>query len=223
MTGSDALGLGMSLIQIVWINILLSGDNAMVIALACRSLPAVQRRLGIVLGAGAAVLLRILLTAGVSQMLEIPYLKAVGGVLLVWVAIRLLLSDDPDGEAVAGHDRLWRAIWTVMVADVVMSLDNIIAIAAAAKGSTWLIGFGLALSIPLVVAGSSLIVLLIDRYPVLVWAGAGLLGWIAGDMLMADKAVAGWAANGPTATVVAAGTAVLVLVVSWTLKRRAPS
>src|ERR687885_1550522 len=215
----SAIEFGGALVQIVWINILLSGDNAMVIALACRSLPERQRRAGVVLGAAAAVVLRILFTAGIAQMLEIPYLRAVGALLLLWIAVKLCLTEDED-PTVAAHDRLWRAVWTVVVADMVMSLDNVLAIAGAARGSVALIGFGLALSIPLIVFGATLIVTLLNRFPILVWAGAALLGWIAGEMFMGDKALEPWHIPTIATYFVAAAMAGLVVALGWALRSR---
>ncbi len=178
----------LQLLQIIWINVLLSGDNAVVIALACRSLPPRQRRVGVMLGAGVAVLLRIIFTLAVVELMEIPYLKLVGGLLLFWIAVKLLL-DETDEASVKESDTIWNAVRTVAIADMVMSLDNVIAIAAAAKGSTALIVFGLGLSVPLIIFGATLIITLLQRYPALVWAGAGLLGWVAGSLIVAD---AGW-------------------------------
>lgn len=182
-------------LQIIWINILLSGDNAVVIALACRGLPAQQRFVGIALGAGAAILLRVVFTLMTTQLMGLPWLKAVGAIALIWIAIKLLVPDEENEDTIAGHSSLFKAVQTVAVADVVMSLDNVIAIAAAAKGNTALIIFGLVVSIPLVIAGSSLLMKVIDRFPILVWAGAALLGWIAGELFVEDTAIVqsfGW-------------------------------
>jgi YjbE family integral membrane protein len=179
------------ILQIIWIDLLLSGDNAVVIALACRALPPTQRKIGIILGAGAAVGLRVAFTGVTSTLIGIPWLKLVSGLLLFWVAVKLLVQED-EGEAhanVQAQDRLWKAVWTIVVADVVMSLDNVIAITAAAKGSWGLIIFGLVLSIPLVIFGSQLILKLIERFPIIVWAGAALLGWIAGEIMIDDIAL----------------------------------
>ena len=176
------------LLQIIWINILLSGDNALVIALACRALPPRERKIGVFLGAGAAVLLRIFFTLIVVTLLQIPYLKLVGGVLLFWVAVKLL-TDETDESHVQESHTVWNAVRTVAVADMVMSLDNVLAIAAAAKDSMPLIVFGLVLSVPLIVFGATLIITLLQRFPLLVWAGAGLLGWIAGTLIVEDP---GW-------------------------------
>jgi YjbE family integral membrane protein len=178
---------GIQALKIIWINILLSGDNAIVIAMACRALPPRQRFWGIILGAGAAVLLRVFFTVILQYVLELPWLKLIGGILLLWIAIKLLTQDEADESDIHGSDNLWGAVRTVAIADVVMSLDNVLAIAAAAKGNTALIIFGLAVSIPLIVAGATLIMALLTRYPVLVWAGAALLGWIAGEIIVDDR------------------------------------
>jgi YjbE family integral membrane protein len=192
--------------QIIWINILLSGDNAVVIALACRSLPPRQRFWGIVLGAGAAVLLRVFFTIVIAQIMTAPFLKLVGGLLLLWIAVKLILPNEDHSEgSVKSGDTLLRAVWLVTVADIVMSLDNVIAIAAAAESAaaridiahaltikTVLIIFGLATSVPLIIAGSALLMTLLERFPILVWAGAALLGWVAGEIIVKDAAVVGY-------------------------------
>ncbi len=174
-----------ALAEIMWLNIILSGDNAVVIALACRGLPEDKRRIGMVLGAGVAVGLRIVFTIVVAALLATPFLKIIGGLLLLWIAVKLLSGDEDEGS-VKETDRLWHAVWTVVVADAVMSLDNVLAIAAVAQDSTVLLAVGLAISIPLIVAGAALIMALLDRLPLLVWAGAALLGWVAGEMLISD-------------------------------------
>ena len=179
------------LLEIIWINILLSGDNAVVIALACRSLPDRQRTLGVMLGSGAAVALRVIFTVLVVELLGLPFVRIAGGVLLLWIAIKLAGAEEPQKE-IAPANTLWSAIRIVAVADAVMSLDNMIAVAAAAKGSKLLILLGLALSIPLLVFGSTLALALFNRFPVLVWAGAALLGWIAGDLIGTDPDLAAW-------------------------------
>lgn len=176
-----------ALLQIVWIDLLLSGDNAIVIALACRNLPEKQRRLGIFWGVFAAIALRVVLTAFAVQLLEIPYLKTLGGLLLVWIGIKLVMPQhEEEGMNIEGKDRLIAAIKTIVIADFAMSLDNVIAVASAAKGSMFLLIFGLALSIPLVVWGSKLVLSLMNRFSWLVVAGGGLLGYLAGDMLQGD-------------------------------------
>ena len=188
--GSHALT-AVAIAKIIGINIILSGDNAVVIALACRNLPRRKRTWGILLGAGAAVVLRIIFTVIIQHLLGIPWLQMVGGLLLFWIAVKLLIADEPDDDSVASSSNLWEAVKIVAIADVVMSLDNVLAIAAAAmqapaEQQIWLIVLGLLISIPLVIAGSTLIMSLLTRYPVLVWAGAALLGWIAGELLVTD-------------------------------------
>jgi len=174
-------------LKIVWINILLSGDNAVVIALACRSLLPRQRMIGIALGAGAAVLLRVFFTVILQYVLELAWLRLIGGFLLLYIAVKLLTQNEEAGaDTIDGSDNIWGAVKTVAVADMVMSLDNVLAIAGAAKGYVWLIVFGLVISIPLIVAGATFIMALLTRFPALVWAGAALLGWIAGDLIMED-------------------------------------
>jgi YjbE family integral membrane protein len=175
--------------KIIWINVLLSGDNALVIALACRGLQPRQRLWGMILGAGVAVILRIVFTGIVVTLMELPYLKLVGGLALVVIAAKLLVPDEEDEEGVQSASHLWAAVQIVVVADIVMSLDNVIAVAAAANGSVPLLILGLAISIPLIVAGAALIMALLNRLPILVWAGAALLGWIAGDVIATDPAV----------------------------------
>ena len=180
-------------VEIVVINILLSGDNAVVIALACRNLPERQRKWGVIWGAAGAVALRIVLTFFAVALLDLPWLKIAGGLLLVWIGIKLIAEDDSGGHGeVEASQRLMGAVRTVIVADLVMSLDNVIGVAAAAKGSLFLLVFGLLISIPLVVAGSQLILKAIERYPALVIAGGGLLGYVAGEMAVSDTAVEGW-------------------------------
>ncbi|MFS8036935.1 TerC family protein [Xanthobacter sp. AM11] len=175
-----------SLLQIIWIDLLLSGDNAVVIALACRSLPQKQRKWGILLGAAAAVVLRILFALAVSYLLGIPFLKVVGGLLLLWIAIKLVTDNDGEEHSVEAADSLWKAVRTIAIADAVMSLDNVVAIAAASRGHPELFIFGLLLTIPLIIFGSQLLLTLLTRFPILIWAGAALLGWIAGEMLVGD-------------------------------------
>ena len=178
-----------ALAKIIWINVLLSGDNALLIALACRDLAPRQRLWGMILGAAAAVVLRIIFTTIVATMMELPYLKLVGGLALIVIAAKLLVPESKDGDGVKSASHLWAAVQIVVVADIVMSLDNVIAVAAAANGSIPLLILGLASSIPLIVAGAALIMVLLDRLPVLVWAGAALLGWIAGDVIATDPVV----------------------------------
>jgi YjbE family integral membrane protein len=175
--------------KITWINILLSGDNALVIALACRGLKPRHQLWGMVLGAGAAVLLRIVFTGIVASLMELPYLKLVGGLALIVIAAKLLVPENEDEDDVASASHLWQAVQIVVVADIVMSLDNVIAVAAAANGSVPLLVLGLAISVPLIVAGAALIMALLTKLPILVWAGAALLGWIAGEVIATDPGV----------------------------------
>jgi YjbE family integral membrane protein len=182
----------LSLLQVVWIDLLLSGDNAVVIAMACRSLPAHQRKLGILLGAGTAVALRIVFALVISYLLGVPYLRIIGGVLLFWIALKLIQGEDEGGHHVESSTSLWKAVRTIAIADAVMSLDNVVAIAAASRGHPELFIFGLLLSIPLIMVGATLITTLISRFPVFVWAGAALLGYIAAEMIVTDPAVLTW-------------------------------
>jgi YjbE family integral membrane protein len=176
--------------EIIVINILLSGDNAVVIALACRSLPQPQRRWGMIIGAGVASVLLILFTGAVAALTKLPYLKMAGSVALLWIAVRLLDEEEDDAEGkVEAAETLWRAVRIVVVADIIMSLDNVIAVAMAAKGSFILLCLGLSVSIPIVIAGSALIMWVLRKFPLLVWGGAMLLGWIAGDIFASDPAM----------------------------------
>ena len=193
-------------LKIIFVNIILSGDNAVVIAMACLTLPPKQRLWGMILGAGVAVLLRVVFTLVIAQAMTYPFLKLVGGALLFYVATKLV-TEDADGEegGVEGAQTLWRAVRIVAIADIVMSLDNVIAIAAtaeiaaaqvdlvhAASIKATLIIFGLATSVPLIVAGSAILMALLERYRVLVWGGGALLGWVAGDVMVTDPALNGW-------------------------------
>jgi len=175
--------------KIIWINVLLSGDNALVIALACRGLAPRQRLWGMIFGAGAAVILRIIFTGIVASLMALPYLKLVGGLALLVIAAKLLVPEQEDEDSVHAAAHLWHAVQIVVVADIVMSLDNVIAVAAAANGSMPLLILGLAISVPLIVAGAALIMALLNRLPILVWAGAALLGWIAGDVIATDPVI----------------------------------
>lgn len=177
--------------QIILINIVLSGDNAVVIALAARSLPPHQQKQAVFWGAGAAVVMRILLTIIAVELLRWPYLKIIGAILLLWIAVKLLVPEEDD-ENVQSSDNLFKAIKTILIADLVMSLDNVIGVAAAAKGNTTLLVIGLAISIPLVIFGATMLMRLMERWPVIITIGAGLLGWVSGEMLITDPAIADW-------------------------------
>jgi len=183
-----------ALLQIIGINIVLSGDNAVVIALAARSLPAKQQNAAILWGSGAAVVMRIILTIFAVALLTLPWLKLVGSLLLFWIGVKLLIPED-EGKNVNASDNLISAIKTILIADLVMSIDNVIAVAAAAQGSLTLLILGLAISIPLVIFGSTLLLHLMERWPVIITIGGGLLGFVAGEMLVTDPALKGWLAG----------------------------
>ena len=183
---SQAFWLG--LLKIIGVNVILSGDNAVVIALAARSLPRRQQKQAVFWGAGAAIVLRVLLTLFAVALLALPWLKLVGSLLLFWIGVKLLVPED-DEEEVAASEHLVTAIKTILIADLVMSLDNVIAVAAAAGGSVLLLILGLAISIPLVIFGATLLIKLMERFPVIITVGAGLIGWVAGEMLVADAAL----------------------------------
>ena len=177
------------LLKIIWINIILSGDNAVVIALAARSLPPEQQRKAILIGSGAAVVLRIALTVVAAKLLAMPYLQIIGGVLLLWIGIQLLSEEEGDDEGEPKTANLMTAVRTILIADLVMSLDNVIGVAAAAKGDELLLIIGLAISIPLVVFGSSMMIKMMERFPVIVVFGAGLIGWVGGETVVSDVAL----------------------------------
>jgi YjbE family integral membrane protein len=179
----------LAILSIVLIDIVLAGDNAVVIALAVRTLPLKQRLMGITLGSGVAVALRVGLTFVAAQLLAINYIKLIGGLLILWIAVKLLLDntgDKPQGKEAGG---LWQAVWLILVADITMSIDNVLAVAGASKGSFALLLFGLGLSIPLVVFTSNLLARLMDRYPVIIYLGAALLGKVGGDLIMTDRLI----------------------------------
>ncbi|MBS0246736.1 MAG: YjbE family putative metal transport protein [Proteobacteria bacterium] len=178
-----------AVVQIIWINVLLSGDNAIVIALACRNLPPKQRLGGIILGTLVALAMRLVFASVVSSLMLFPYIKIVGGLALLWIAVKLLLPEDSNEHGTEASDSLWRAVQMIAVADIVMSLDNVIAVAAAANGNTALLVFGLGISIPAIVAGATIIMAMLNHFPFLLWAGAGLLGWVAGDVIGSDPVI----------------------------------
>ena len=212
----------LAVLEIIMINILLSGDNAVVIALACRNLTRRQRRRGVFWGVLGAIVLRIVLTFFAMSLLANPYLKLIGGALLLWIGVKLIAEEEGGEHDVKASDRLLAAVWTIIVADLVMSLDNVMGVAAAAKGNGPLIVFGLIVSIPIVVIGSQIIMRLIARFPILVLAGGGLLGYIAGEMMVEDPAVAPWVAvNASQAAALAPGAGfALVVALGWGLTRR---
>ncbi len=212
-----------SVLEIILINILLSGDNAVVIALACRNLPDKLRRQGILWGVLGAIVLRIILTYFAMSLLNYPWLKVIGAVLLIWIGIKLIVGDENAEHEVKASDQLISAIWTILIADLVMSLDNVMAVTAAAKGNLPLIIFGLVISIPLVIYGSQIIMRLIERMPLLVPAGGGLLGYIAGDLATDDPVVAPWIeSSAPMVDWLApfVGIAIVVIPGLWLARRR---
>jgi YjbE family integral membrane protein len=210
-----------ALAQIILINIVLSGDNAVVIALASRSLPPHQQKQAIVFGSVGAIVLRVVLTFFAVYLLTLPYLKLIGAALLLWIGIGLLKGDDGE-EHLEGHSSIAAAIKTIIVADLVMSLDNVIGVAAAAKGNVPLLVFGLVISIPLIIFGSTLILKLMGRFPVIITLGAGLLGWVAGEMAMSDPAIADWARQQHALhnVVPALGAVLVVAVGKWLMSRQ---
>lgn len=180
--------------KIIMIDILLGGDNAVIIALACRDLPKDLRRQGILWGTAGAIFLRVVLIAFAVKLLEVPFLKIIGGILLLWIGVKLMLQKDGGHGEVQGSDKLWAAVKTIIIADLVMSFDNVVAIAAAAQEADpehqmGLIIFGLLLSIPIIVWGSQFVIKLLDKYPVIIVFGAGLLGFIAGSLILKDVAM----------------------------------
>jgi len=191
----SALGILGPVLQICLIDLLLSGDNAVVIALACRGLPPRLWRRAVMFGTVAAIVLRIALTALATLLLDVPYVKLVGAALLLWIAVKLVADDSashalPD-EAQQQHD-MWKAVSTIVVADTVMSLDNVVAVAAASHGSILLLAFGLLLSIPILIFGSVMVTRLLDRFPIAILAGGAMLGWVAGSTAVSDPAIQSW-------------------------------
>ena len=183
----------LALLEIIWINILLSGDNAVAIALACRPLPPRQRRWGFLLGSLAAIILLIIFAVFIVYLLKVPFLKIVGSLLLFWIAVKLILPEERSSEDVsAAVGTLFAAVRTVVIADVVMSLDNVVAIAAAANGNVVLLAIGLTISVPVIVYGSTLVLKVLERFPILITAGGALLGSVAGGVLVTDPELIGW-------------------------------
>ena len=200
------------LVKIIWINIILSGDNAVVIALAARSLPPEQQKKAIMFGSGAAVVLRIVLTVVAAKLLELSFLQIIGGCLLLWIGLQLLTSNEDDEGASKGTGSMMTAIRTILIADLVMSLDNVIAVAAAAQGNMVLLGLGLAISIPLVIFGSTLMIKLMERFPVIVILGAGLIGWVGGETIMNDRLLHGYVEANPALHYIAAAAGAALVV-----------
>jgi YjbE family integral membrane protein len=209
-----------ALLQIIMINIVLSGDNAVVIALASRSLPPSQQKKAIVFGSVGAIVMRLGLTFFAVMLLSQPYLKLVGAALLLWIGVGLLKGGEDEGDLKA-HSNLAAAIKTIIVADLVMSLDNVIGVAAAAKGNVTLLVVGLVISIPLIIYGSTMILKLMGRFPVIITIGAALLGWVAGEMAVSDPAVTDWMSGHGTLHMLApaAGALMVVLTGTWLMRR----
>ncbi|ARU04996.1 hypothetical protein CCO03_10145 [Comamonas serinivorans] len=209
------------LVKIIWINIILSGDNAVVIALAARSLPPAQQKKAIAFGSGAAVVLRILLTVVAAKLMALSFVQIVGGALLLWIGLQLLTGDEGDEGESKGTGSMMAAIRTILIADLVMSLDNVIAVAAAAQGNMVLLIVGLAISIPLVIFGSTLMIKLMERFPVIVVLGAALIGWVAGETIMNDNILHPAVVEHPSLHYIAAAAgAVLVVGLGMWLKKR---
>ncbi|MBS0402589.1 MAG: TerC family protein [Proteobacteria bacterium] len=209
------------LVKIIWINIILSGDNAVVIALAARSLPPAQQRQAILFGSGAAVVLRIVLTVVAAWLLELSYLQIIGGILLLWIGYQLLAGHEEEGGDSKEGGGMMAAIRTILIADIVMSLDNVIAVAAAAGGNMVLLILGLAISIPLVIFGSTLMIKLMERFPIIVTLGAALIGWVGGETIVNDNALREFASANPWLHYVAAAAgAVLVVGVGKMMQAR---
>ncbi|HEY9064567.1 MAG TPA: TerC family protein [Burkholderiaceae bacterium] len=212
------------LVKIIWINIILSGDNAVVIALAARSLPPHQQKQAVFFGSGAAVVLRIILTVVAAKLLALPYLQIVGGLLLLWIGVQLLGEEDEDDGEHKPHGSLMAAVRTILIADLVMSLDNVIAVAAAAQGSMTLLILGLAISIPLVIFGSTLMIKLMERFPIIVVLGAMLIGWVGGETIVSDVALKDVLAANPWLHYAGAvAGAVFVYAIGKVMQRRAAS
>lgn len=232
---SQAFWLG--LLKIIGVNVILSGDNAVVIALAARSLPAKQQKQAVIWGSLAAIVMRVLLTLFAVALLTLPWLKLVGSLLLFWIGVKLLIPEN-DQDDIQASDQLIAAIKTILIADLVMSLDNVIAVAAAAGGSYLLLILGLAISIPLVIFGATLLLKLMERFPVIITIGAALIGWVAGEMLVADAALqgmlTGWGVQYREArpyvgslsleiTAGVLGVLIVVLIGKWFASRREPA
>jgi YjbE family integral membrane protein len=217
-----------ALAKIIWVNILLSGDNAVVIALAARNLPESQRKKAVLGGSAAAIVMRVVLTIFAVELLGYPYLKIIGAVLLFWIGVQLLVPEDDNEDGIKSSSNLWGAIRTILIADLVMSLDNVIAVAAAAQSGPpaarmVLLMIGLGLSIPLIIAGSQLLMKVMEKFPIIITLGAALLGFVAGEMLVHDKAFEGFFGHlgGAQTTIVElAGAIGVVMVGQWLARRK---
>ena len=224
--GFGGAALWLAVPQIVLINVLLSGDTAVVIAMTCRGLPPRQRLLGVAIGSATAAVLLIVFALIITPLLLLPYVKVIGGLALIYIAVKLLVPETAGEEGVEAATHLWRVVRIVALADLILSLDNIIAVAAVARGNLALLMTGLAISIPIVILGATLIMALLERFPLLVWAGAALLGWIAGETIATDPAVAGYLTihigetRAQEAAIAAAGVATVAVISAGLVLRR---
>ena len=224
ITNFEQAAFWVAVLEIIAANFLLSGDNAVIIAMACRALPRPQRVRGIAIGAAAAVLLRVAFTGIIARLIELPYVKIAGGLALLYIAARLLVPDDEDADDIVAGRHLWHAVRIIVVADIVMSFDNVLAIVQIASGNLLLLIFGLGLSVPLVIVGAAFLTAVLDRFPILVWAGSALLGWVGGQTIVDDKdfdaliAVTGLDAS--HAALIGAGAGAIAVVVVGGLWRR---
>ncbi|WP_425306587.1 TerC family protein [Erwinia rhapontici] len=214
----EHLDFAVILLQIVLIDLLLGGDNAVVIALACRKLPPHMQKKAIILGTLGAIVARVVLLIIAVHLLALPWLKIVGGLLLLWIGFKLVGSEEEEAN-INGDNRLWKTVLTITLADVVMSLDNVLAVAAAGKGNVWLVSFGVLISIPIIVMGSKLVLTLLTRFPFIVTLGGALIGWIAGSMLVTDPALLRYTAAIPHLHWIA-GTIGALMVVGYGVVRR---
>ena len=211
-----------ALLKIIGVNIILSGDNAVVIALAARSLPEKQRGQAVFWGSGAAIVMRIILTLFAVALLALPWLKFIGAVLLLWIGVKLLTDEEDGDDGVKSHDSMLAAIKTILIADLVMSIDNVIAVAAAANGNTVLVMIGLAISIPLIIFASTLLIKVMERFPIVITIGAALIGWVAGEMAWTEKVIEPFTSQYPHqfSYIAAAAGAILVVAIGKFLVRR---
>lgn len=216
--GFEHLDFAVILLQIVLIDLLLGGDNAVVIALACRKLPPHMQKKAIILGTLGAIVARVVLLIIAVHLLALPWLKVVGGLLLLWIGFKLVGSEEEEAT-VKSDNRLWKTVLTITLADVVMSLDNVLAVAAAGKGNIWLVSFGVLISIPIIVMGSKLVLTLLSRFPFIVTLGGALIGWIAGSMLVTDPALLRYTAAIPYLHWIAGAIGAL-LVVGYGVRKR---
>jgi YjbE family integral membrane protein len=212
-----------ALLKIIGVNIILSGDNAVVIALAARSLPEKQQKQAVFWGSGAAIIMRIVLTVFAVALLQLPWLKLIGSALLIWIGVKLLTGEEDEEDGIEGHSSMLAAIKTILIADLVMSLDNVIAVAAAAKNDVTLVIIGLAISIPLIIYASTLLIKVMERFPIVIAIGAALIGWVAGEMAWDEQILAPFTAQFPKwfeYIAAAVGALLVVAVGKWLASRQ---